>query len=113
VQIPAGSQPGDFVRLRNQGIRRLNSGYSGDHFVHLNIQIPKYVTASAGLFGCSSFMCRTLTKDERDLVEALASIERNRRGSVNVREEMSGAQTGKSSSSSSSSSGDDKVCVCV
>lgn len=41
VNVPAGSQPGDVVRIKGHGLPRLKSSSRGDLFVHLDIEIPK------------------------------------------------------------------------
>lgn len=41
VQIPAGMQPGDTVRLNGQGAPRLGNRGSGDVVVHLTVNVPK------------------------------------------------------------------------
>ena len=40
VDIPAGSQHGDKVRLRGEGIKRLRGDQRGDHVVHLRVAVP-------------------------------------------------------------------------
>ena len=50
VQVPGGTQPGDYVRMRGFGIKKLNSGFIGDHYIHLNIEIPKCVVAASIFF---------------------------------------------------------------
>jgi molecular chaperone DnaJ len=40
VKVPAGTQPGTVVRLRRKGIRRLNGGGQGDHYVTLSVTVP-------------------------------------------------------------------------
>ncbi|OQB23322.1 MAG: Chaperone protein DnaJ [Firmicutes bacterium ADurb.Bin182] len=39
--IPAGTQPGTVFRLREQGIKRLNSDSKGDLYVTIHIEVPK------------------------------------------------------------------------
>lgn len=41
VNIPAGSQPGDVVKVKGQGLPKLRSTSRGDLFVHLNVTVPK------------------------------------------------------------------------
>lgn len=55
VRIPAGSQPGDQVRLRGLGMPNLGAGGRGDLYVHLEVKIPT-----------------KLTKDQKKLLESLA-----------------------------------------
>ena len=39
--VPAGTRSGTVVRLRGRGIERLGRGGTGDHFVQVNLAIPK------------------------------------------------------------------------
>jgi len=55
VEVPAGMQPGDSVRLREQGVPRLGRQGTGDLLVHLTVQVPQ-----------------RLKKPQRDSIEALA-----------------------------------------
>jgi molecular chaperone DnaJ len=41
LTIPAGSQPGDVLRVRGVGLPPLHGGPRGDLFVELNVQVPK------------------------------------------------------------------------
>lgn len=38
--IPAGTQPGQILRMKGQGIKDLRTGKPGDQYVHLDIKIP-------------------------------------------------------------------------
>lgn len=38
--IPAGTQPGQVMRMKGQGVKDLRTGKPGDQYVHLNIKIP-------------------------------------------------------------------------
>jgi len=40
LKIPAGTQPGQVLRLKGKGLPVLNSSRMGDHFVVVNIDIP-------------------------------------------------------------------------
>lgn len=40
VEIPAGTQAGTVLRLRNKGIPRLQRGGQGDHFVTIGVSVP-------------------------------------------------------------------------
>jgi molecular chaperone DnaJ len=62
VTVPAGSQVGDVVRVKGQGMPRLRGSGRGDLFVHLAVEIPK-----------------KLTKRQRELFEELASQSGGRR----------------------------------
>jgi molecular chaperone DnaJ len=54
VNVPAGSQHGDTVRLRGKGMPHVRGGRKGDLIVHLAVEIP-----------------RKLTKEQRALLEQL------------------------------------------
>lgn len=41
LQIPAGIQTDQRIRLSGKGIARMNSYGYGDHYVHIKIRIPK------------------------------------------------------------------------
>jgi molecular chaperone DnaJ len=41
LKIPAGSQPGQVMRLKSKGVPQLNSSRLGDHYVTVRIDIPK------------------------------------------------------------------------
>lgn len=45
VKIPKGCQPDTKLMLRGKGIQEPNSSRKGHHVVHLQIQIPKNITA--------------------------------------------------------------------
>jgi molecular chaperone DnaJ len=55
VDVPAGTQPGDVVRLRGEGMPQVNSGRRGDLIVHLDVVVP-----------------RRLTSEQRELIEEAA-----------------------------------------
>jgi molecular chaperone DnaJ len=40
IKLPAGTQPGTEVRLRRKGIARIQRGGVGDHYVHVNLEVP-------------------------------------------------------------------------
>lgn len=40
LTIPAGTQPGQILRMKGQGVKDLRSGKPGDQYVHLNIKVP-------------------------------------------------------------------------
>ena len=56
LEIPAGMQPGDTVRIKGHGMPKLGGTTAGDIVVHLNISVPK-----------------KLSKDQRKAIKALAS----------------------------------------
>jgi molecular chaperone DnaJ len=41
LKIDAGTQPGKILRMRNKGIRHLQSSGSGDQLVRVNVAVPK------------------------------------------------------------------------
>ncbi len=45
VEIPAGSQPNDTIKLKEKGIKGLNTHRRGDFVVMLNLVIPKKISA--------------------------------------------------------------------
>lgn len=45
LRIPAGSQPGKVLRLRNKGIPYLRGSGRGDQLVVLNVEVPSRLTA--------------------------------------------------------------------
>lgn len=44
VKVPPGTQPGSLVRLKGKGVSRLSSSGHGDHFVRVNLAVPKNPT---------------------------------------------------------------------
>jgi molecular chaperone DnaJ len=55
LRIPAGTQPGKVLRLRDKGVPRLRGNGRGDQLVVVNVEVPK-----------------RLTVDQRELFEQLA-----------------------------------------
>jgi len=45
VEIQAGAQPGDVVRLRGEGMPQVNSNRRGDLYVHFNVVVPRRLTS--------------------------------------------------------------------
>ncbi len=41
IRVPAGTQPGTLIRLSGRGVPRVRGGGSGDHYVKINIVVPK------------------------------------------------------------------------
>lgn len=56
LEIPAGMQPGDKVRIRGEGVPKLSGNGAGDIVVHLNISVPK-----------------KLSKEQKQAIEGLAA----------------------------------------
>ncbi|KNC84657.1 hypothetical protein SARC_03148 [Sphaeroforma arctica JP610] len=46
LNVPAGTQPGDKLRLRGRGIPQLHRSSKGDHFIEFKVSIPKRLTAA-------------------------------------------------------------------
>lgn len=44
VEVPAGAQYGDVLRVRGAGMPRLRNGHTGDLNVHLALNVPKKLT---------------------------------------------------------------------
>eukprot|EP01134_Creolimax_fragrantissima_P001026 CFRG1026T1 len=44
LSIPAGTQPGDKLRLRGRGIPKLHRSSKGDHYIEFKVTIPKQLT---------------------------------------------------------------------
>lgn len=57
VKVPPGTQPGSLVRLKGKGVARLGSSGHGDHFVRVNLEVPK-----------------NPSKQEKDLYEQLYNL---------------------------------------
>ncbi len=45
LKIPAGSQPGDKLVMRGKGIKSISTGGVGSQVVHLDVEIPRSLTA--------------------------------------------------------------------
>ena len=59
IKVPAGTQPGQVMRLKGNGAPKLgNSDVRGDHMVTLNVEIPK-----------------TISKEEEDLMKKLKELQ--------------------------------------
>ena len=41
VKVPAGTQPGSLVKLKGKGMPKIGSDLHGDHFVRVNLSVPK------------------------------------------------------------------------
>lgn len=46
VSIPAGTQPGEVIRLRGKGMPDLHGSGRGDHFIEVNVMVPKRMSAA-------------------------------------------------------------------
>lgn len=63
VKVPPGTQPGSLVRLKGKGIARLGGSGHGDHFVRVNLEVPK-----------------NPSKEEKKLYEELYNIGSKKKG---------------------------------
>lgn len=45
LTIRAGTQPGETLRLKGKGIRRLNGSGHGDQFIRIGVEIPKHLSS--------------------------------------------------------------------
>lgn len=63
VRVPPGTQPGSLVRLKGKGIQKLGSTSHGDHFVRVNLEVPK-----------------NPSKQEKQLYEELYDIGKKKKG---------------------------------
>ena len=70
IQIQAGVQNGQRVRLANEGFHLINSSQKGDHYVIVKIKIPKNVSA-----------------EEKELYEKLKQIESGAKKSNSKKEQ--------------------------
>lgn len=66
IKVPPGTQPGQVMRLKGNGAPRLgNSDVRGDHYVTMNVEIPK-----------------KLSKEEEDLVQKLKDLQDKKKGGI-------------------------------
>lgn len=63
VKVPSGTQPGSLIRLKGKGIAKLGGSGKGDHFVRVNVEVPK-----------------SLTKEEKKLYEDLKDLKHKKKG---------------------------------
>ncbi len=45
IKVPFGTQPNTTLRIHGKGIKNLRGSMYGDHYVHIEIQIPKKITS--------------------------------------------------------------------
>jgi len=45
LDIPAGTQPGSVLRIKNRGMPRLRGGSNGDLHIHVKVKVPKNLSA--------------------------------------------------------------------
>ncbi len=46
IKVPAGTQPGEIIRVKNSGMPRMNGKGSGDLLVEARVVVPKHLSAS-------------------------------------------------------------------
>jgi molecular chaperone DnaJ len=46
LRIPPGIQPGQKLRLKGRGVKKLNGTGRGDHYVQVNVKIPESLNES-------------------------------------------------------------------
>eukprot|EP00560_Eucampia_antarctica_P004507 CAMPEP_0197831810 /NCGR_PEP_ID=MMETSP1437-20131217/12215_1 /TAXON_ID=49252 ORGANISM="Eucampia antarctica, Strain CCMP1452" /NCGR_SAMPLE_ID=MMETSP1437 /ASSEMBLY_ACC=CAM_ASM_001096 /LENGTH=386 /DNA_ID=CAMNT_0043434885 /DNA_START=325 /DNA_END=1485 /DNA_ORIENTATION=- len=64
IKVPPGTQPGQVMRLKGNGAPRLgNPDVRGDHYVTVNVEIPK-----------------KLSNDEKELMQQLKSLQGKKKG---------------------------------
>ena len=44
VEIPAGTQPNQIIRLKGRGVKDLRKGTPGDEYVHIKLQTPTKIS---------------------------------------------------------------------
>lgn len=45
LTVRAGTQPGETLRLKGKGIKRLNGSGNGDQFIRISVEIPKHLNS--------------------------------------------------------------------
>ncbi len=64
LNVPAGTQPNQKLRLKGKGVKDMRGGLPGDQYVEINIEIPT-----------------SLSKEEKELYEKLSKSERRQKKS--------------------------------
>lgn len=65
IQIESGTSSHHKICLKNKGLKRVNSYGTGDHYVHIKIDVPK-----------------TLTSEQKTVLQAYAEIESDTPGQI-------------------------------
>jgi len=73
ITVPAGTQSGAIVTVKNRGASRLRSSTRGDLFVHVNVETP-----------------RKLTSEQQDLLQQLAQLRDEKPNEVVTRSDGTG-----------------------
>ena len=63
VKVPPGTQPGSLVKLKGKGVPRLGNSGHGDHYVRVNLEVPK-----------------NPSKQEKQLYEELYNLGKKKKG---------------------------------
>lgn len=63
LRVPASTQAGSLVRIKGKGMPRINSSAKGDHFVRINLEVPKKPS-----------------NEEKDLYEKLLKLKSSKKG---------------------------------
>ncbi len=63
LKVPAGTEPGSLIRIKDKGVARLRSSGKGDHFVRIRVNIPK-----------------KLSEEEKELFEKLSQLTSKKKG---------------------------------
>ena len=58
MDVPAGTQPNQILRLKGRGIKDLRKGTPGDQYIHVQIKTPT-----------------KLSKEQKELLEKFRSVE--------------------------------------
>ena len=58
LKIPAGTQPGTVLRMRNQGVSNVNSNRKGDQLVTVKVEVPT-----------------SLSKEQTEVLKAFSKLE--------------------------------------
>lgn len=45
LKVPTGTQPGSLIRLKGKGVNHLSESSKGDHYVRVNLAVPKKLTS--------------------------------------------------------------------
>lgn len=45
LKVPAGTEPGSLIRIKDKGMPRLRSSGRGDHYVRVRVQVPQKLSA--------------------------------------------------------------------
>ena len=84
-QIPAGTQSHQRFRLAGKGVKRLQGSGTGDHYVHVKIKIPTYVSHHLHQYFLHDphSLFRKLTSEQKELILSLSKLDKEVEGSVN------------------------------